>query len=274
MLFNRKLKSDTTMTGLLPAAIALALFIISILFFGHSVGFKVLAGIIFIYSAFQFLAYSRVKSLTYLLSALYMLSFAIFLVIAPIGRNGISREEFSITAKIFLVTTIVLLFILFYRLITRKVKWKGREIFELAAAPVDQNTNGFTDRPRPVGRLEYTKNDLLAFAKFLRTNHIALSFVEGDRVVFVPLIMGKEFKLLYRLNNNFQDYTRIAFHYNGEVTVQIAKSDYLEFRDQLSFDQLCESMGELFKEFMDLFLKNEGPRIIDRLDSLRISVFS
>jgi hypothetical protein len=44
--------------------------------------------------------------------------------------------------------------------------------------------------------------------------------------------------------------------------------------DQLSFDRLCDSMGELFKEFFTLFLSNDGVRIIDRLDSLKVSIFT
>ena len=274
MLYNRKLRNDVTLTGLLPAIVALVLFIFVNLFFGVKTGFKVLSGIIFIYALFQYLAYYRVRSLTYFLSATYMISLSVFLVLFPAEKRGIAPGDLSPLVKIFIFTTIILLIVLVYRLATRKVKWKGREVFELAAAPIEYNTNGFTDRPRPVGRKEYSKNDLLAFAGFLRTNHIALPFIEEDRVILVPVIMGREFKLLYGLNASYKDNSWIAFGFNGDVAVHISKTDYLEFRDQLSFDQLCGSMGELFKEFMDLFLKDERARIINRLDSLGISVFS
>jgi len=136
MLYNRKLKADLSITGLLLAIVPLVMSISTGLFLGVEIALRVLVCIIIIYTIFQYVAFARVKSLTY----------------------------------------------------------------------------------------------------FLSTNHIALPFFEEDRIVMVPVIMGKEFKL--------------------------------------SFDQLCESMGELFMEFIELFLKNEDPRIINRLNSLSVSVYS
>lgn len=86
--------------------------------------------------------------------------------------------------------------------------------------------------------------------------------------------MGHEFKFLYTNNSNYENETWILFDYDGNVTVHISKKDYLEYKETLSFDQLCESMGNLFKEFFELFLKGEEIRIIDKLDSLKISIFN
>jgi len=274
MLYYRKLKPDWSPVGLLPALVALAILFFSIIFLGLAIAYKVLAAILLFYTAFQYYAFTKVRSLGYFISATYMLSFGLFLVFLPVSIGKFSNGEFSNISKFLLFTTVTLLLFLVYLLITRKTKWRGREVFELAAAPVETMTNGFTERPRPVGKKEYVKSDLLAFSRFLSTNHIALPFVEEDRIVMIPLIMGKEFQLLYSLNPNYIEKSWVAFNYNGDITVHISKSDYLEFKDQLSFDQLCESMGELFKEFFDLFLKNEGVRVIDRLNSLGVSVFT
>ena len=273
-VYYRKLKADRAITGLLPATFALCVLVFVIIFQGFATGIKVLGGIVLIYSAFQYLAFSRVRSHSYFISATYMLSFSLFLFFVPASDRGISHGEFGTVAKFFFATTIILLFYLLYLTLTRKIKWKGREVFELAAMPVKDATDGFTERPRPAGKINYSNHDLVAFADFIRKNQIALPFFEEERVVMVPVMMGKEFPLLYGFQYNYGERTWIAFSYKGEVSVHISKKDYLEYRDQLSFDQLCESMGELFKEFMELFLKGEGIRVIDRLDSLKVGILS
>ena len=61
-----------------------------------------------------------------------------------------------------------------YLLITKKAKWRGREIMELAALPVDVGEDAFTGRPRPVGKVETSKKELQTFAEFLKRNLIAM----------------------------------------------------------------------------------------------------
>jgi len=274
MYHRRNLKSDNSINGLVPALVSLALFAISNIFWGFHVGFKVLAVIIGVYSLFQFRAYYRVRNLTYLVSAIYLLSFTLFLAFAPISSSGIDKRNFTSFNKFLAFAMISLLIWLVYLMLTRKVKWKGREVYELAAMSVKDATNGFTERPYPTGKINYSKSDLFDFASFLRRNQIALPFYEENKIAFVPIKMGQEFKFLYTNNANYKDKSWILFDYEGNVTVHISKKDYLEYKESLSFDQLCESMGNLFKEFFELFIKGEEVRIIDRLDSLKINIFT
>lgn len=273
MTHYRKLKPDLSIAGLLPAILALSVVILASIFWGKMTAFKVLAGFIFIFAILQFYAFSKVRSLSYFISATYILSFSLFLFFRSFSENGFSGE-FDTLSKFLTFTTVFLLLWLLYLLFTRKTKWKGREVFELAAMPVDETSNGFTERPRPTGRISYSKHDLLAFADFLRKNHIALPFTEEEQIVLVPVKMSREFSLLYGFRPNYLDKSWIAFTFKGDVTIHISKKDYLEYKDQLSFDRLCESMGDLFKEFLEMFLNNEGVRIIDKLDSLKVGIFS
>lgn len=269
-----KLKSDKSITGLLPAIVALSIVAVACIFFGLAIGFRVLAVVILVYSLFQYYAFSKVRNLSYFVSATYILTFSLFLFFLPVRPQGFIIREFPPLSKFLGFVMILLLLWLLYLLATRKTKWKGREVFELAATTVDEASNGFTARPRPTGKTDYSKEDILAFARFLKKNQIALPFEEEDKVVLVLVMMGREFSLLYTYRPNYTERSWIAFTFSGDVTVHISKKDYLEYKDQLSFDRLCESMGELFKEFLELFLKGEGVRIIDRLDSTGIGVFS
>jgi hypothetical protein len=70
-----------------------------------------------------------------------------------------------------------------YLFFTRKLKWRGREILELAALPVKPSPDAFTSQPRPAGRAEYTRAEILSFAELLHRNHLAWAYRESDRVV-------------------------------------------------------------------------------------------
>jgi hypothetical protein len=274
MAHYRKLKADQSITGLLPAIIALSVVALASIFWGKMTGYKAMAGLILIFAILQYYAFSKVRSVSYFISATYILSFSLFLFFGSFDGMGFTNGEFSTVSKFLTFTTVFLLLWLIYLLVTRKTKWKGREVFELAAVPVDETSAGFTERPRPTGKISYSKHDLLAYADFLKKNHVALPFVEGDKIFLVPVIMGREFSLLYRFRPTYLEKSWIAFSFGGDVSVHISKKDYLRYKDQLSFDRLCESMGDLFKEFLELFLNNEEVRIIDRLDALKVNLFT
>jgi len=53
----------------------------------------------------------------------------------------------------------------------------------------------------------------------------------------------------------------------------VSQRDYLDFREALSFDKLCQSLGDLFVEFVGLFQRGESVRILDRLDAVGLSMF-
>ena len=46
------------------------------------------------------------------------------------------------------------------------------------------------------------------------------------------------------------------------------------YRDDLSFDQLCDSMANVYIDFLDLYRRDLTVRIIDRLNSVKIGFFS
>jgi hypothetical protein len=207
----------------------------------------------------------------YLVATLYQAALGLFVVTLPADLEAGLRSPFS---RFFLVSYILMLPVLGYYALTKKTKWRGREILELAATPVEEVGNGYTPRPLPAGKLEYTRKELLAFAEFVRRNLIAITYNEGQRIVMVVVKMGEEFRYMLGLQDHILDKTWVSFDFEGEISVNISQRDYLEFREALSFDQLCESLGQLFIDFFELFRRSEGIRVIDRMDTLRLSPFS
>ena len=185
-----------------------------------------------------------------------------------------SHASANPAAVFFLVCGIFCLIWAYYLIFTRQLKWRGREILELAAAPVEEIQNGFTERPHPTGKAEYTKEELLVFARFLLKNLIAIPYVETNRVVLVPIRGTQGYRHLYTFNHDYTRDTWISFDFDGNVAVNITRDDYFAYKEDLSFNRLCESLGSLFIEFFERFKKGEEVRIIDSLNALKINPFA
>jgi len=138
-----------------------------------------------------------------------------------------------------------------------------RRILELAARPVDDAQNGFTQRPYPSGKAVYSKGEILGFAEFLKSSLIAIPFVEsnGITLAFPEDWLGR----LYGMHGSYLDDTRVIFQFNGQVSTHITEKDYKKYQEELTFDQLCSSLGNIFIEFMELYKNGEVDRILEKI---------
>jgi hypothetical protein len=224
------------------------------------------------FAAYALLTVARTHNFYFLVQAGYMLSLSLVTFFAPkyMPRRG-EINEFMLFLIILVFFMLVWLVIVF---VNRKLKWRGRDILELAAAKVEDTGDGYTPRPLPAGKTEFTQHQILAFAEFARRNLIAVPYVGKDKVVFVPVKPERELPFILGLKGDYTDETWVAFDFNGNVSVNIAHRDYLEYRESLAFDQLCASLGSLFVEFVEMHSRREGVRILDRLDTAGVSIFS
>ncbi len=157
----------------------------------------------------------------------------------------------------------VMFALLMWALFTGRLRWYYRAILEAAAEPVDEAGDGFTPRPFPAGYSGHSRGEIDGFARFLAKNIIAFPYFEEKRVVLlVPENIMKHF---LHLKGDYDDESYVSFWYDGSVTVNIAEKDYKRYREELTFDRLCDSFGGLFGSFIDLFLEGKGERIIERL---------
>jgi hypothetical protein len=250
--------------ALAPAIIFLAVMAIIWIYWGVEEAYTFFGIVFLFFAALSLLNVTLTKNLNYIIIALFQ-------ICGAFAFSGKYSELFYFSHRFMdLSRALLLLFLaLTARLwITKKVKWRFREVLELAAVPVNETTNGFTPRPRPLGKMEYSKFELVEFAAFLLKHHIAIPYYESDRIVFVPTDWAQGFLRLYRLKHDYSGATWIAFGYDGNVTVNITHRDYLSYKDSFSFDQLCGSLGNLFVNFLELFRKGEGSRIIDKMDAV------
>jgi len=275
MIYNSKLKPEKSIVGFVPAIASLVIFAISALAVGPARAMKVLGTIMFLYSLVTLgFYYAKTRSTTYLLSGIYLAVLGGLLWTMQLQYDGIPEKVFPPIARFFGIWMALLWVLLVYLIFTRKVKWKGTEVLELAALDVDPSDDSYTERPLPVGKIEASKDEMLSFAAFLRKNQICMSYQDDDKIYLVPVTMKDSMYLLIHPEFNVIEKTWVSLNFSGEVTAHISKQTYLMYRENLTFDHLCNSMGKLFIDFFEWYRKGEGVRVIDKLDELKVNIMT
>ena len=264
MYFFRKLKPPAfnyeTIVGLVFAVV----FLFFLVFMSLYIAFGFAALFFIVYSVLIIIIYIRTLNMGYLVLAVTIFLDALFSIsVASLGFGG-SPE----VTKVFAFSIIVATVILFILILNRKLKWRSREMLELAAMPVKETSNGFTNRPLAAGKVEFTQTELFSFARFLHSQLIAIPFYEQDRVVFsITTPLSRQLGL----NKDYYNGSWVSFSLTGDVSVSISQLDYQKYKDNYSFDQLCEQLGLTFVDFLELFKRGEGSKIIEKLNSLRLN---
>ncbi len=140
------------------------------------------------------------------------------------------------------------------------VKFNSRykKILEFAAKPVDGTADGFSSRSFPAGKAKFTEEELNAFAKFLRKHFIAFPYIDSSGVL---MVLSDQSKYWFGRPNELKN-SYVSFRFDGQVSVNIAKNDYQKYKAEYTFDELCESMGDLFKQFLFYFQEDKQENIL------------
>jgi hypothetical protein len=140
----------------------------------------------------------------------------------------------------------------------------SRRLFRLASERIYQTGNGFTERPFSAGRIEYSNDELLGFVRFLQGNYVARPFYYES---YICLSFSMNTSLVVIKEGT--EVSHVNLGYDGSITVKISDKDYRDYRERLSFDQLCASMAEIFTRFIDYYKNGLESRIISELKSAR-----
>ncbi len=169
--------------------------------------------------------------------------------------------DLPILAVIITVCLFTLFIYMFFVFLKHSARF--RRILERAAKPIDDAQNGFTRRPYPSGKAVYSKGEIFGFAEFLKSRLIAIPFIEsnGITLAFPEDWLGR----LYDMHGSYLDDTSVIFQFDGQVSAHIMEKDYKKYQEELTFDQLCSSLGNMFIEFMELYKNGEGDRILEKI---------
>jgi len=270
----KKLKPDRNIMGPLPAIFSLVAGGCVTVLFGPRAGINTIGVIILIYATFALVAAIKTGALGYRIITIYMYCLGTYIIFIEIRPYHGRVFHLSSEAKFLLIWVVFFMLWLIYLLITKRSKWRGRDIMEAAAEGVDVGEVTYTPRPRPVGSVDGIKEDIIGFAQYLKKNLIVMPYHSHDNIILVPVKMGEEYGVLFGPNVNIWDRTWISFDFSGNVSVNISKNYYLDYKENLSFDQLCESLGNLFIKFFGYYKKGEEIRIIDNLNDMKVGPFS
>ena len=155
MFQTGKLKPDRSIGGWIVPLSVSALFGISLLILGYRRAIFVLAGLILLYALYSLYVFLRTMNAEHLVVCAYQVFLGITALFLP-SYVGTNRAE-PPTGVVAYVTGLVFFGVLIVFLtVTRRLKWRGREVLELAAETVEETGNGYTPRPRPVGRVDFS----------------------------------------------------------------------------------------------------------------------
>lgn len=268
MFYERKTKSQNTFSIiLLPLSIIIIWLGLSATV-GFEISFYVLGAIFFIISVWPFITFWRTRNSGFLAVGIFQFSAGMMCISAP---PAIADKSEAGLVPFFIVIMYASMMVSGYLLVNRKLKWRGVEIFELAAMPIEDTGENYTARPRPAGQTQVSKTEMIRFVDFITRSLIAFPFKEDNRIVFVVALPKREFRYLLGLNTDYLEDTWVAVNYDGNVSVHITEQDYLLFKQDLNFDQLCESLGDVFIEFLELSKAGRESQIIDKMNALRLN---
>jgi hypothetical protein len=217
------------------------------------------------------IVFFRTKNPGYLIQSAFFVAVSFVGFVTPYAiDNGPAKEYIAVPLFFMYISMLMLI----YQAVNRKIKWRGMEILELAALSVESGGAGYTPRPRPIGQVKISQTELVRFIDFVTRELISIVFYEDDTIFFVPVSGMKEILYMLGIKTDYMDETWIALDAEGKLSVHISESDYLKYKIDLDFDHLCESMGNVFAEFIQLSQEGQERRILEKMNALRLPIFS
>ena len=140
----------------------------------------------------------------------------------------------------------------------------SRRLFRLASERLYETSDGYTGRPLAAGKTIFTKDELLGFVRFLHGGYIARPFYFEN---YVAVAFSMNISLI--VISEYSQASHIIIDHTGQITVKITEKDYKDYKERLSFDQLCSSMAEVFTRFLDYYRQGLESRILAELKSAK-----
>jgi len=175
--------------------------------------------------------------------------------------NGIFKLTY------FICFIIIILFILinwnsFYS--HERFEINSRRLFRLASERIYMTDNGYTERPYSGERVESSRDELLGFVRFLHGNYIVKPFYY-ESYVCLSFSMNTSLVVIHE----GKEVSHMIIGYDGSVTVKVSDKDYMDYRERLSFDQICASISGIFTRFLYYYKNGLESRILIELKSAK-----
>jgi len=185
------------------------------------------------------------------------------------GQGGFifspAHDFFGITSLICFIILVLFVIINWSSLYGHeRFELNSRRLFRLAAERIYETRDGYTERPYSAGKAQYTRDELLGFSRYLHAKYITHPFYLED-CICLAFSMNKSLIVVEEPS----EVSHIILDHNGNIRVKISEKDYRDYKERLSFDQLCSSMANVFTRFLDYYKSGLESRIITELKSAK-----
>jgi len=140
----------------------------------------------------------------------------------------------------------------------------SRRLFKLAGEGIIETADGFTGRPFSAGEIEASHEEMLGFARFLEGKYISKVFHE-EQLLYLAFSLNKSLLA----TSDPKEVSHVTIAPDSSLSVFIAETDYRQYRKTYNFNQLCQSLGEVFKRFMVYYKQGLESRIITEIKTAR-----
>jgi hypothetical protein len=181
--------------------------------------------LIVINAPFSLAEYLKTKNPGFMYALLFQISAGI--LAAHVMLTGLSMNRWLVMLYILCLLGFGLMGL--YYNFSRRTKWRYREVLELAAQPVHEVTDGFTRRPKPIGKIDAQRETIEDFAHFLLKNLVAIPYFEADRTV---LSLAMTLRHCTGFRSAYENFSHVIFYHDGRVAAHLAQKDYLKYREQ------------------------------------------
>jgi hypothetical protein len=210
----------------------------------------------------SFLVFIRTKNkfvLTYFLIWSSIYSVGVIPGIIAVNGNQLQVSLFMLLYFVFLIS----LLFLHEKLPDNMDIRYFRNILRMAANPITDCRDGYTDRLYPMGKIEVKKMVIEEFGKFANYNLIATTYKENDKIILV--LSNGWFQYIPFLKPAWEKVTYVALDDAGSYNVHIARKDYRVYKNDVTFDLLCASLGNLMMEIVKMYENESIDEIIKLL---------
>ena len=138
----------------------------------------------------------------------------------------------------------------------------SRRLFSYASYLIEDVGGGYTDRPYSGGKVEISESDLKGFISFMEGKFIARAYKQED-IYYLGFSMGPSPLVI----NDPLEISHVRIDPKNNLSVSISSFDYRQYKESLNFDQLCQSMSDVFLRFIEYYKEGKESRIISELKS-------
>jgi len=139
----------------------------------------------------------------------------------------------------------------------------ARRLFKLACDSIQETSAGFTARPYMAGKVEYSSEIIDGFARFLKAKYVVKPVYRSEGVY---LMFSLGISVMKNIEPKQASY--VLIEKSGQVRVHVSAYDYKQYTERFTFNQLCDSFGNIFKRFLEYYREGHEDRITIELKSV------